>query len=379
MFKNIFSLFILLLILNVKGFSQVRNIDYPDYNYSAFWDFYSENNIGARVWGMGGAGVANVEDLTSMVLNPATLMVRKKISFYGEFLTKNKNPWLKEVSSGIYLESPVVIPDLVGFGFKVSETVNTGLGFLAPKTFNLDLGKIGISTPDKPIPEEYVQAYTHFRAKKIVLPISVRVTQGVFFGANFNYNFISVKHKLIYKGESEVDYWNFKLGALVQPDNKSSLGLTFVPQKSFSTETEWKDKDTTFVEKFKKTTLPWELRVGFYLHDLGFPVNFACDINFSKNSKIDNQVDRYDYHLGVEIELSREISMLLGYFSRFDYRNPEMGWLTEVGELDQHFLTVGVSVELERFLLHASLRNSDLLSQGSMEQTHFSLGTGFHF
>lgn len=378
MFKNIFSLLVLLLLLNINGFSQVRKIDDPDYNYSAFWDFYSENNIGARVWGMGGAGVANVEDLSSMVVNPAALMVRKRISFYGEILTKNKNPWLKEVSD-MYLESPVVLPDFIGIGIKVSETFNTGLGFLAPKTFNLDLGEVGISIPDKPIPDEYIEAYTHFRARQIFLPISMKVGKRVCLGANLNYNFISVKHQLIYKGESEKDYWNLKLGTLIQPSNKFNLGLTFVPQRSFSTETEWKGEDTSFVEKFEKTTLPWELGIGFYFHNLGYPLNFAFDVKFSRNSKIDNQVDRYDYHLGVEIEISEEINILFGYFSRLDYRNPKEGWLLGVGELDQHFLTLGVSFELERFLLQASLRNSDLLSRGLMEQTNFSLGSGFYF
>jgi hypothetical protein len=71
--------------------------------------------------------------------------------------------------------------------------------------------------------------------------------------------------------------------------------------------------------------------------------------------------------------------MLVGYFSRFDYRNPKEGWLLGVGELDQHFLTVGVVLESQRFLWQASLRNSDLLSDGLMKQTHFSMGSGFHF
>lgn len=378
MFKNTFYLFVLLLLLNVNGFSQVRKIDDPDYNYSAFWDFYSENTIGARVWGMGGAGVANVQDLSSMVVNPAALMVRKRISFYGEILTKNKNPWLKEVTD-MYLESPVVLPDFIGVGFKINETFNTGLGFLALKTFNLDFGKVGISTPGKPIPDEYIEAYTHFRARQIFLPISVKVGKRVCLGANLNYNFISVKHLLIYKGESEKDYLNLKLGTLVQPSDKFNLGLTFVPQRSFSTETEWKGEDTSFVEKFEKTTLPWELGIGFYFHNLGYPLNFAFDIKFSKNSKIDNQVDRYDYHLGAEIEISEEINILFGYFSRFDYRNPKKGWLDEVGEYDQHFLTAGVRISLCDYLLQISVRDSHLLSSGLIETTQISVGAGVGF
>lgn len=376
--KKLFSVIALILVIGVEGLCQDDEINAPDLNYSAFWDFYSQNGVGARVWGMGGAGVANVEDLSAMVINPAALRIQKSIRFYGEFLTKNKNPWLREISE-IHLESPVVAPDFLGVGFRVSQRINTGLGFVAPKTFNIDLGKWGIVTPGEPIPEEYIQAWIHFRARQIVLPVSVRISDDVTLGVNLNYNFISVEQQLIYKGESEVDFFNFRLGALVQPTRRFGLGLTFVPQKSFSTETEWRGDGDEYVDMYQKTTLPWELGIGFCFHDFGYPLNFAFDIKFSRNSKIDKQVDRYDYHFGAEFEVNERISLLFGYFSRIDYRKPSGGSLLAPGELDQHFLTAGFSLELDRFLLQASLRNSDLLSDRLMEQTHFSLGGGFEF
>lgn len=378
MLKNLSWVIVLVLVINVKGVCQDNQINAPDLNYSAFWDFYSQNDIGARVWGMGGAGLANVNDLSAMVTNPAALAVTGKISFYGEILSKNDNPWLREVSN-MYLESPMLIPDFFGVGFRISQGINAGFGFLAPKTFNIHLGKLGVVTPDEPIPEEYIQAYTHFRARQILVPMSVQVVEGLTLGANVNYNFISVRQQLIYEGESEVEFFNFKLGALVQPTRRFSLGLTFVPQKSFATETEWRGDHDEYLEKYEKTILPWELGIGFCFHDLGYPLNFAFDMKVSKNSEIDKQVDKYDYHLGVEFEVNQQISLLFGYFSRFDYRKPPAGSLLAAGELDQHFVTAGLTLKLERFLLRASLRNSDLLSDGLMEQTHFSVGTGFDF
>jgi hypothetical protein len=385
MLKRIFCLTTLLFIFEVNGFYQVGAAKAsPDLFYYSTWDFYSENNVGARVWGMGGAGVANVNDLTAMVINPAALTVKERISLYGEILTKNRSQesWYEQQLQGFptNFESPVVLPDFVGLGFRISRKVN--LGFLASKTMDFDFGKGGIGIPST----GFFDFYAHFRARQILLPVRFKVTEGLHFGANLNYNFIFVKRQTfnmwipgLWKGKSNVDYWNFKMGILYHPFNKLDLGVTFVPQKSFSTETEWNVEDTTFVMECEKTTIPWELAIGFCLHNLTHSFrNLALDIKYSNNSVIDWDVDRLDFHLGVEIEASKEISILLGYFTRFDYRVSE-GWNLTEGELDQHFLTAGLSIKIQRFLIQTSLRNSSLLSEGFMDQTHFSVGTGFHF
>ena len=387
MLKRIFCLTTLLFVFGVSEFSRSETAKAPpDLFYYSTWDFYSENNVGARVWGMGGAGVANVNDLTAMVINPAALSVKERISFYGEILTKNRSeePWYEQQFQYVptYLESPVVIPDFAGFGFKISRKVNLGLGFLASKTMNFDFGKGPVAIPSK----GRFDFYAHFRARQIILPVRVKITEGLHLGANLNYNFISVKRQTfnmwipgLWKGKSNTDYWSFKLGVLYQPFNRLDLGVTFVPQKNFSTETEWNVEDTTFVVDCEKTATPWELAIGFCLHNLTHSLrNLALDIKYSNNSVICWDVDRLDFHLGVEIEAIKEISILLGYFTRFDYRVSE-GWNLAEGELDQHFLTAGISISLYDYLLQFSIRDSHLVSSGLIETTQMSVGAGVGF
>jgi len=379
--KRTFSVVALVLLLPINAVSQIDG--HPrkesEFHFSSFWDFYAENDMGVRVWGMGGAGAANVNDLSAMVVNPAALDLDRRFEVYAEFLSKSKTRWLKKFANGLCLKSPSVLPALMGVAYKINDQIVIGWGFCSPKYYKLDLG-ISVRTDESGNVIGEFHSYDIFKIKQILLPLSFKLNENCFLGGNINYNFISLHSHLVdKKGESEIEYFNIKLGVLLRLTENFDLGITVIPERKFKTKTIWKDEHSVFVEKFGKTTYPMRFEAGIKLYNFSFPIDFAGDIKYSKSSRAKYLEDRFDYHLGMEVKNFKHIVLQLGYFTRFDYRDPDVNWLDKVGEYDQHFVTAGATFYMGKLLLQGCIRDSHLLSSGLIEQTHVSFATGLSF
>ncbi|MGB2697040.1 MAG: hypothetical protein WBD28_04170 [Candidatus Zixiibacteriota bacterium] len=401
MARKLLCVIILLLLFNSNAFSQAKIGTVVEPHFSVFWDFYSSNDIGARVWAMGGAGVANVNNLTAMVINPAAMYFENRFQIYYEGLNKSKIRWLEKIDPGMFLKSPQVLTTFTGLGYKITEEVYTGLGYSSPRYYKLDLGMVYITTPGNPIPIGGTNPRTVLHHKQFIWQINVYLGKGIFLGSNLNYNWISADARGYYiyepfyeskpcqlKEESDADFVNFKFGALAeihqilnfQGPGKINLGMVYTPKKYFEPKTEWKFGSHYKEFSLGEKTLPMKLELGFKIYDLPIPLNFAGDVKYCDNSKIEYLIDRWDIHLGAEWEKSGNLAFQFGYFSRFDYRRgPDVGWLDEIGKYNQHFLTAGVRISLYDHLLQFSIRDSHLLSSGLIETTQISVGAGVGF
>lgn len=377
--KSILCFVALVLLSPINVYSQIpdgHQRKEPNPFYSSFWDFYAENDVGARVWGMGGAGVANVNDLSAMVINPAVLDLDRKFEVYSEFLSKSENQWLGELIDGPYLKSPSVLPAFFGVAYKINGQIVIGGGYSSPKYYKLDLGTY-VRTDELGNVIGRYDAYDVFKIGQILFPLSFRLNEDCFLGGNISYNFISLSSYLAdKKGKSEVEYFNVKLGGLFRITENFDFGITIVPEKEFKTKTTWRDNYSVFVETFRETIYPMKLEAGIRLHRFSWPIEFSFDVKYSKNSRAKYLEDRFDFHLGMEINKFKHTAFQLGYYTRFDFRDPDIEWLNKVGEYDQHFLTAGMTYNRGKFLLQGSIRDSHLLSSGVMEQTHLSFGAG---
>jgi len=399
--KKVLYFVAVLLPFSFNSLCEVKAGNKPEMHYSVFWDFYSTNDMGARVWAMGGAGVANVNDVTAMVINPAAFDFDDRFQIYFEVLNKSKNRWMKVIPrSGYYLESRSVLPTFVGFGYNIAERVTTGLGYASPEYYKMDLGEMPLPPPIMEPPlDQTMHPYDKFELRQLVWPIKFEASRCVSLGVNLNYSFLSLDQWGYYTNDpqdwrtkipitkvSDVHFLSFKLGALVgisqllnlQAGNVS-LGMTYTPQESFRPKVEWRSSMYYWEESFGETILPRRLELGMRISDLSFPLNFAGDVKFHDNSEIEDLVDRWDIHLGCEWESTDNLAFQFGYFARLDYRDPDVGWLDEVGEYDQHFLTAGVRISLYDYLLQFSIRDSHLLSSGLIETTQMSVGGGVGF
>lgn len=402
MAKRVLCLIVLFVLINLNGLCEAIAGNKPEPHFSVLWDFYSANDIGARVWAMGGAGVANVNDLTAMVINPAAFKFDGRFQAYLEVVNKSKNRWMEEISgTNFYLKSRAIIPSFIGFGYNAAGPLYVGLAYSYPKYYKLDLGEMPLPWPIDPSSEEKMYPYDIFKHEKLVLSVNLQVWSGIFLGANLNYNRLSLDMRDYYTNDprdynqmisltraSEVSYLSFKLGTLVEfspagdflKGSKITLGMAYTPQEAFRPKVEWNEGDLYLgEEKFGETILPRRLELGMKISNLSFPVNFAGDIKFHDNSEVEGLVDRWDIHLGCEWEATDYAAFQLGYFNRLDYRDPDTGWLDEVGEYDQHFLTAGVRISLYYYLLQFSIRDSHLLSSGLIETTQISVGAGVGF
>lgn len=58
--------------------------------FGSFWDFYSDNRVSNKALGRGWTGVASLGDISSVIINPASLNVSGKYQPYFEYIHKDK-------------------------------------------------------------------------------------------------------------------------------------------------------------------------------------------------------------------------------------------------------------------------------------------------
>lgn len=90
---------IFLLILSNYSFAQ--NVAQGDPVINPLWELYSTNNLSAAASGKGFTGIAGTNDLSAVVLNPATLSIPGKIHVHAESIYKGDVQWSTVLSFSV--------------------------------------------------------------------------------------------------------------------------------------------------------------------------------------------------------------------------------------------------------------------------------------
>jgi hypothetical protein len=122
--KTIISLCVLI-FSSIQVFPQSNE----DYTLSGFWDFYGYNYLNTQSAGRGFAGIASENDISGILLNPASVNIEKKYQVNAQYTFKTTQKWLK--SDNISLKQQLFSGSL-GFGYRINRHFQTGFVYNNP-------------------------------------------------------------------------------------------------------------------------------------------------------------------------------------------------------------------------------------------------------
>jgi long-subunit fatty acid transport protein len=375
------SLIILFLI------SQEVTVTYTD--IAPFNDFYSSNRISSQACGRGYTGIANTGDLSSVLINPASLSLENKTNYYSEYIFKNTvgwhydtyyddiySPYYPYFSDSVYINQEVDSPDVylqelhpnffAGHAFSINDFIQIGATYRVENSYAI-----------VPNSTYYTSNFeSSFKSCSFSVPIT------------FNYrNLLRVGIDIIYLSfyiEQSYEHLEFdkiraKFGAIYSPVENLFLGLTYLPGTKKTITVHYIGIDGFFSTVYGPIVFPLKIGAGICYKLTSIPLSFSADYNHSNTSEVENFVDRHDIHLGLEYDVNDNFTLRTGFFTQRDYRTIESQEDSKMKNFTQIFNTFGFSYKISPLKLNLSFMDSHLLSSGSVEQTYFSTGISYGF
>jgi len=336
-----------------------------------FWNFYSNNRISSEACGRGYTGIANTGDLSSVLINPASLSLESKTNYYFEYIFKNNVGWyydtydedfysifFHDLTDSVYKNQEEDSPDFylqelhpsffTAHAFSLNEFLQFGI------TYRVENSRTGFHDNNFSVP--IVFNYRDLiRAGIDIIYLSYYIKTGYY---NIEFNKIKAK-----------------FGAIYSPVENLSLGLTYLPGTRETITTV--HGSVTIV--YGPIVFPLKIGAGICYKLTSIPLSFSADYNYSNTSEIEDFVDRHDIHLGLEYDVNDNFTLRTGAFTQVDYRTSESQEDSEMSNFTQIFNTFGISYKINSLVLNLSLMDSHLLSSGSIEQTYFNTGISYGF
>lgn len=353
--------------------SQEVTVTYTD--IAPFNDFYSNNRISSQACGRGYTGIASTGDLSSILINPASLSLENKTNYYSEYIFKNSVGWdnridfeptQQEDDPDLYLQE--LHPNFfAGHAFSINDFIQIGATYRVENSYAI-----------VPNSTYYASNFISvFKNCSFSIPIA------------FNYrNLLRVGIDIIYSSfyiEQSYEHLKFdkiraKFGAIYSPDENIFLGLTYLPGTKKTTITYYTyGTGLVFSTVFESIVLPLEIGAGICYKLPSIPLSFSIDYNFCNTSEVENLADRHDIHLGLEYDITENLKLRTGAFTQIDYRSSESQEDSEMSNFTQIFTTFGLSYKIGSLKLNLSFMDSHLLSSGSIKQTYLNTGISYGF
>lgn len=347
-----------------------------------FWDFYSNNCISSEACGRGYTGIASTGDLSSVLINPASLSLENKTNYYSEYIFKNTVGWYYDTDDeDIYslyfypylydsldINQEVDSPDaylqelhpnfFTGHAFSINDFIQIGATYRVENSYAVG--------------HDNTYHNSNFKSSSFSVPIV------------FNYrNLLRVGIDIIYSSfyiEQSYEHLDFdkiraKFGAIYSPVENLSLGLTYLPGTRETITTV--HGSGTIV--YGPIVLPLEIGAGICFKLNSIPLYFSVDYNYSNTSEAEDFVDRHDIHFGLEYDITDNLKLRTGAFTQIDYRTSESQEDSEMSNFTQIFNTFGLSYKISSLRLNLSLMDSHLFSSGSIKQTYVNTGISYGF
>lgn len=379
-------LFVLLLFSSKLIIASTVDVDYINYVYHPFCDYYSENFLGADAAGRGYSGVADMGGIESTLLNPASLRIKNKIQFYYEFGFKNSIGFLNGYYNNLEF-SQYRKGTAYGLAYSINENYQIGLFFGRKHSINAELGTVIIYDYNY-APVDTFHSYIKKICSTINIPLSYQVNDNFQLGASLNiemYNseqpvvlFDNYGNHQIVKSKANFVLIRPAIGFILSFNENISLGTSFLnPEKKNIIE------DATLVHiKYSENIFPWEIRSGLKYRMQKVPLNLYIDFKHIHTSEYHDMNDRNDFFIGADYKLKKYL-LKLGYFSQNEYRDlslkisDEIDYWVDNEPHDRHFLTLGGSYAWKQLNFSLSYIDSKILSPNEDSQRYFKFSITF--
>ncbi|MGV8018523.1 MAG: OmpP1/FadL family transporter [Ignavibacteria bacterium] len=328
-----------------------------------FWDFFAENRLAAVNAGKGYTGVASMNDINGVSLNPASLVLLEKFQVSGSYEIKSRVKWLPTITDDMYVKQ--VHPEMsVGIGWKAGDNLFTGISYRNDNSFKLDYGEIIRTNEFGQIIGSY-QGFEKYTTHTISVPIAYRTKRfraGVELAAvnykglnNFPYQ------NQAGEGDNNISFWKFipTLGVIVMPFEQFSFGVTYSPP--YQENVKWDNANDPVAPVY----FPAKVNVGTEFRFLQNKLLFNLDYRFANTSRSYMLKDRHDFNFGVQYQLEPEFAVRAGFFTLLDYRTNDKGanFIDPIGSYDQYFLTFGATYKYKALGVSLAYMSSTIITK----------------
>ncbi|MBE2219822.1 MAG: hypothetical protein IAE90_16555 [Ignavibacteria bacterium] len=362
-------------------YSQTREIE--DYIMSPEHDFYGYNYLNGPNAGRGNTGIAGENDISGVMLNPASLVIKSKYSagLQYSYKTTNEISYSFEMSNGGYAyDLKHIAPALQGgFGMNVTKTLGAAILYSNPGSIRFVYKNFGGGVNDGELTEDY-------SIHTVILPVTYDLGK-IKLGIAPSFSFYRAKMTGVSTitqpdGTGEVnsyfDRFNIQAGMKVNPVNNFSIGLTFTPGFIADLKSDEDPYPATFKVISKQ---PFKLSAGIEYIGAKQKFRLSADYNFQQTSKLNGYLDKHDFNIGGEYSVNKSLALRAGFFTIFDIRDFEdedVSFPGKAGDFSQYFLTCGLSYKINNFDLSASLMDSHV-SMGLIKLTIINAGFTYGF
>ncbi|MBI9032517.1 hypothetical protein JEZ13_11035 [bacterium] len=286
------SILFLIGLLIIIGLSSTE-IPYsaPEF-MQAYYDAYSNNYINTLASGRGNTGVAKIENVENVLLNPAGFST-DHTEMYIEFLIKPEQKEIGHLGEENYLSNKPF--SFVGFGFNFVDQLSSAIYYSMPKSieyqrYTIDL-EAGTIFDRKPKYNHYsfgfANSYEFY---------NLRV------GFDANYNIHSISDMFINGALAKINIkegaFNFNTGLLYSVNDRLNLGASYNHNYEIDFNTDYWDWEVT---------VPAKVTAGisyYYLKD--------SIVNFDYERRMNSQMsEHYDdlniYKIGLEQQIRNNI------------------------------------------------------------------------
>lgn len=349
-----------------NAFSQLRIPQY-DNIINPVHDYYSLNYPSVINAGKGNAGAASTGDVTSALINPASLTL--------------DNKYQAVLSYGIKTSYNVLTADIIsqihpsfsaGAAFKVIKGLNAGIvysnrrnmkysansgtGYVVDQIFNEHVFSIPISFE-----------YDILRAG---IGLNLRLMHGSISGFFSTVNYPDGAKTY---GKTDKILFTPDFGVIINPWRDLSLGVAFSPAWEFDNNWEY---DTLLSNMSTTSRFPLKITAGteFRLPREGF--SFSLDYVFEKMSDYTGYENRNNINFGAEFEASKYLTIRTGFFT-LNTQTTRRRLLPDSD--NQFFLTAGGSYKYKNVKFNAALLTSSVINQSDISHTIINFGAAYEF
>lgn len=266
----------------------------PEFMQS-YYSAYSQNYINTLASGRGNTGVAKIENVENILLNPAGFST-EQTQMYIEFMIKPEKGELGHLHTEKYRSNKPFT--FVAFGFNLMPNLSTALYYAMPQNINYDSYSIVKEGYAHAAPEEREPQYNHYsfgftNAYKM---------KNLSLGLDVNYN-IHNNHNLLINDSyarfnTSDNTFSFTGGAIYQFSDIFNFGVAYSHSSEVSFETNFHEWDVT---------IPAKLSAGFsYFYLKNSTINLDYEKRF--NSQMDSAYADIDiFKLGIEQQIKNSI------------------------------------------------------------------------
>jgi hypothetical protein len=341
------------------------------------WEFYSENLLSTVSAGKGYTGVGSLGDLSSLSINPACISLEedKRMQIYAGSTFKTNIPLYSKIPEySVTSGFPSII---LGGIYNLNK--NLEIGFVYHNDFSYK-DEYKLSTYDLTskfashsftIPIVYNRNFIRFGAD----------VSAVYFRGDVKGLFTNELNPEGYYSEAHSSLWKFmaRFGAFLMPTEYLSFGITYSP--GFVNKTDWYINDNDVKYASNNVYYPDRFGVGTEIKLMRKKLRLSFDYIYSRTSSLFYLKNRNDIHFGVEYLKDNNLTLRCGFFTLYDFRNPDNGYIifSEArNAYDEYFVTFGASYLYKYFAFNLAVMDSHLILNSNVSHTKINGSVSFN-